>query len=260
MTNKTIAQLLASTGWDYADIVQLLKITKIAWNKDCAKSLIAVTQQGWLRPEGKEKWQVTEIYEDKRVELLPVFRRMGLVDSLLAVRSGYAHTLFMAGHVERMILRRKVFFELQKQGVSWGNVVFLASDRPLITAEKKVLITAGWDPIPDTEAALYPRFFTEMVAVDGAIGCISATGCYMANGQFRRANTADTVIEWLKTNPLPGPTLLISSQPLCLHQKLVAQTYLEGWDVDVVGLQAPTTTPIGLYLDTIARILYQAMR
>ena len=57
-------------------------------------------------------------------------------------------------------------------------------------------------------------------------------------GEPRRANTQDTVEDWLKSNPHPTSTLIVSTQPFAPYQNQVVRNVLSdnGYCPDVATL------------------------
>jgi hypothetical protein len=79
-----------------------------------------------------------------------------------------------------------------------------------------------------------------------------------ADNKVRRPTTADTFQQWLTTNPVPGRSLMISNQPYCIYQQLVAEGIVpKEFMYETVG---PSTDPSMqnpvIILDTYARCLY----
>ena len=79
-----------------------------------------------------------------------------------------------------------------------------------------------------------------------------------SDGTISRANTEDTLRHWLTTDPIPGTCLAVSSQPFVGYQHSVARTVLPvNFEIETVGDISAEDEPLAVYLDTVARWLYQ---
>ena len=79
-----------------------------------------------------------------------------------------------------------------------------------------------------------------------------------SQGTLVRPTTADTITEWLKTEPQPGTIIAISDQPHCLYQQAVLKALLpSNFDVETVGNGTSEKTSVALMLDALGRALYQ---
>lgn len=251
------AEVLHMAGFEKKDIEAVLKITGVTYD-GTLQDLVKVTQKNWLRPAGKERWEVGEVHEDKRKQLVPLFKRMGLIDAFITTEKSYDHILFMGATVFRMALRLETLKEVLGALTSYQDIVFLSGCRYLTDNEKEFLKKRGWDPVAKTEAGIYPRMFEEFAIPLAKTICIDSAESKKTDGTSYRPTTADTVKDWLKTNPVPGTAVVISSQPFCHYQKVVTESLLpKTFKVSVVGVKAPEDTTVAVYLDTIARTLYQ---
>ena len=255
---KTRTEAPQIAGFKKADLEQVLKLTGVTYD-GTLQDLVKATQKGWLRPAGKERWEIEEQpHEKKRAELLPLFKNMGLVDAWEAKEPSYDYILFMGATVFRMALRMETLHEVLAKLTSYKDIVFLSGCRYLTDNEKEFLVMRGWNPLATTEAGIYPRMFEEFQIPMNKVVCIDSLETKKADGTMYRPTTADTVKDWLKTNPISGSALVISSQPFCLYQKVVTESLLPTtFKVEAVGVKAPEDTTVAVYLDTLARTLYQ---
>jgi hypothetical protein len=255
---KTRTEVPHIAGFKKADLEQVLYLTGVTYD-GTLQDLVKATQKGWLRPAGKERWEIEDQpHEKQRDVLLPLFRNMGLVDAWEAQESSYEHILFMGATVFRMAARMETLHEVLVKLTSYKDIVFLSGCRYLTGDEKEFLIKRGWSPVATTEGGVYPRLFEEnKIALDKVI-FIDSPETILPSGRVWRPTTADGVKDWLKTNPTPGTALVISSQPFCHYQKVVAESLLPTtFTVQAVGVKAPEDTTVAVYLDTLARTLYQ---
>jgi hypothetical protein len=245
-------------GFKKSDLKKVMEITGVTYD-GTLEDLVKVTQKAWLRPAGKERWEIEQQpYENKRAELLPVFKSMGLVDAWKIKDTSFEHILFMGATVARMALRMETLQEVLEMPVAYKDIIFLSGGRSLIQEEKDFLKKRGWNPIATTEGGVYPRLFEENKIPLNKVVFINASETVQPDGKVWRPTTADCVRDWLKENPTPGLTLVISSQPFCHYQKIVAESLLpETFVVKAVGVKAPESTTVAVYLDTLARTIYQ---
>ncbi len=245
-------------GYEKADIQQLLRLTDLKWDGKDVKQLVEITQKGWLRTAGKERWDAESIHQDKVEKLQPLFKKMGLVEACSPACQSYDHILFMGATVFRMDLRMLSLAKLLNHGLQYTDIVFLSGARALQENEKQFLVEKKWSVIPTTEAGVYPEMFIDHGIALNNIVFIDAPETVKPDGTKYRPTTADTVIKWLMTNPTPGKCLVISSQPFCQYQKVVTETLLpKTFTVDAAGDKAPADTTVAVYLDTLARTIYQ---
>ena len=254
---KIKSESILIAGFEKEVLENVLKITGVTYD-GTIDDLVKQTQKAWIRPAGKERWEMEEISEDKRHELMPLFGKLGLVDECKSTKKSYEYILFMGGTVSRMALRMETLKELLVSEVQYQNIVFLSGCRYLTDNEKQFLSDKKWDPIATTEFGIYPKLFEEYQIPVNKIVAINAPETVRSNGTTYRPTTADTVECWLQTNPLPGSVVIISSQPFCHYQKIVTESLLpSSFAVSVVGVESPADTIVANYLDTIARTLYQ---
>jgi hypothetical protein len=73
-----------------------------------------------------------------------------------------------------------------------------------------------------------------------------------------RANTLDTVNDFLRLNKKPGFALVISRNPYLLRQHLVVSKALgNSWHVETAGFGASPDYPTAVYLDELGRTLFE---
>ena len=75
---SNIHNILDAHNSPSAPLLQLLKITNIQHN-GTLEDIVQATQKAWLRPAGKERWEMTETFADKRSIILPILSTLGLI-------------------------------------------------------------------------------------------------------------------------------------------------------------------------------------
>jgi len=240
-------------------------------------SVVGATQKEWLRPAGKERWEVESRHEEKREQIMPLLEQLGCVHELLPSQKNYMYGIVLGALVSRVRTRFAFLIEQWKKGVRFEELVFFGGQRPLHSElesaeilfdlnNKDLPFSPDWQlqgEIPKTEAQMMrmvfdqadlPEDFKKQVRVT----VVDAPMQKKSDGTLRRPNTNDTVQEWLRTNPKPGTCLLSSNQPYAGRQHSVACTILpETFVVETIGAAAQNDLPIVIYLDTLARWLYQ---
>ena len=246
-------------GFKKADLEKVLSITGIVYDGTIG-DLVKVTQKAWLRPRGKERWELDPMHEDKREQLLPLFKKMYLVDEWINQKFTYDYILFQGawvgyGFEERMETLKK----LLAVPVHAQEIAILTGSRLLTSREKKLLSQQGWKDLPEMELGLYPRLFKQQGLPIEDMILVDAPPTKQKDGSWYQSATEDAVKKWLTQRPVPQPGLVlsISHQPFCNFQHQLIESLLpKGFTIRTVGKAAAADTPVVVYLDTIARTLY----
>lgn len=264
-----------------AALENILKICNVS-HEGTLDSMVQATQREWigkLRPGDCERWEMNEgekeSLEKKRNALMPWLHQTGVIAPLVPVQQYYTYAVLLGSTVRSFCSRLAYLLSLTQQGVTFDSVVALTGERSLLENET---YTAFVDfckqfNIPLKESHTYAEFpydEGEMVryimnAVDlpsswkDKVTIVYALAQYDAAGKkMRRATTVDTVKAWCAQDPKPGTILVISEQPYCLYQGEALKTYMpQEFDIETVGNEPKKETSIALYLDSIARYLYQ---
>lgn len=246
-------------GFKKVDLEKVLSITGVTYD-GTASDLVKKTQKAWLSQRGKEYWELDPIHEDKREQLLPLFKNMWLVDEWINQKFTYDYILFQGAWVgygleERMeTLKKLLGIPIHAQ-----EIAILLGSNLLTVVEKKLLTERGWKDIPATKAALCLHFFKEHgLPVDGMV-LVDASPAQQKDVSWDCLATADAVKKWLtrRPSPQPGTLLAISHQPFCNFEHLALESLLpKGFIIRTVGKATAGDTRVAVYLDTIARTLY----
>jgi len=216
------------------------------------ESINTACQQHLLRPAGLERWQIADPLASRRAELMPYFKALGLCDAVTPPRaiSDYDYLIILGTTTEPVHeLMEEVGRLLADAGRKKPQVVLLTGERPLDPSHEDM----AYGPTEDVMMeAVYREYGLERYAyrvirspMKGAV----------------RPNTDDTVYAWLATNPQPGRCLVVTVQPLVLRQGAVVATLLpKDFLVDTVGVAAHEDEPMVLYLDELARTVYQMLK
>lgn len=241
-------------------LLDILSLTHI--NHDgTLKNIVELTQKqqpiGFIRPLGKERWEIDDIHEDNRLAILKTFQKMGVLDALHPVDMHYDYGIVHGATLDRSQSRMLFLIELHNQGIRFDSIVVLSGKRLLTADEQKRLNYAAeneyemvkivWNQLDIPERLKQiPITFVDspMIEKDGVI---------------TRPTTGTTIKTWLESNPKPGSALTISNQPFCEYQDSVTRTYLpRSFQIETVGPAADQDEiRISVLLDNLARWLYQ---
>jgi hypothetical protein len=160
--------------------------------------------------------------------------------------------------------------------VRFNQLVFLGGARPLdanlesseilLNTHNELLPTkSSWQlkgELPTTETEMMKLVYDQAVLSkeleNVPVTFIDTPLIETANGTKRRPNTGDTIASWLAQRRSEGDTLFISNNPYVGYQDAVVRYYMpQDAYIETVGPEADKNELISIYLDTIARNLYQ---
>lgn len=233
-------------------IFQLLEVMEVP-HEGSLDSIVAATQKAWLRPTGKERWEIEDTLQARRPQVIQLARELGFIDPIHPSRQEYEYGLILGGMLGRMETRLDTLIRLWKEGKRFKRCVFLVSERPLDPTV---------EPLPcktEREAAIYLWEHVELPAGLRELP-IEFLHCPMIQTDqgMRRPTIEDVTKTWLLQNPKPGKCLAIGNQPFCLPLGLSVQVHLpKGYCLEVVGEGVKEGELNGsVLLDSIARWLF----
>ena len=271
-----LPSLLTDDGQPSPLLQDLLKELNVQHN-DTLTDIVGKTQKAWLRPAGKERWHIVpsgKQYDEKKVKVL--LRKLGYMERVLPCQDQYDYALIHGGSVTSLRTRLAYLINLYQQGTRFGKIIFLSGQRPLDPEQEGSAILLdkhnnvlpfkeGWNfdgVLPHNEYELARFVFeqakipVEMQKIEAIF--VNAQGKTEADGTYHRPTTEDTIREWLTSNPLPGTCVAVSHQPYVSYQHSVLMTFLpDTFGLDTVGERSSETLGVEVYLDTVARHLYQ---
>jgi hypothetical protein len=237
--------------------------------KNDLKDIIKITQRKFLRK--KERWEEKEKYGDRRKKLIPIFKKLGMVEEITPQEKTYDYAILLGSLLPNFTIRLSYLLEKWREGIRFHTIVFLGSERPLEKSEKffkkcDILPSRrGWifpKELPKNEIEMMKLVFDRAMLPDGMkdlkVIFVEIPMKPFKRG-FRRPNTKDTVKMWLKNfNPYPGKCLVISNQPYVGYQDAVLREVLKkDFEIETVGKKANKNTKIVIFLDTMTRWLYE---
>ncbi|MBT3456093.1 hypothetical protein HN446_03455 [bacterium] len=250
-----------------------LSLLKIQYKNDL-ESLVKATQEKWLRPKGKERWQIEDKFSDKKDHTVPFLNYFEMIKTIQAKDKEYEYVIILGAYGPGLVKRISFFLKELNRSIKYKQLVFLTSARKLVpdmenTKEVQALIDKqlpkknnlnlhNIEPTTETEMAQFifdqiefPNELQEPVTVTFVDTPLQK------NGHVRRANTADTLKEWLITNPQPGSCLFISNQPFVMYQDTIIRKLIpKDFIVETIGPEIQGDINIWVCLDSIARTLY----
>jgi hypothetical protein len=239
--------------------------------KPQVRSLVAAMQSQWLRPPGKERWEVAKLNLAQQERFMANVTNLGLVNEIHPTQGYYDYACVLGASVSTIKARFAHLLGLWNSGVRFGQIVFLSGERPLCPEfeTREALLEnmpqhlslrsdATDAPMPknETEAMLFyyqnAQLPSEFLALPFQL--VTAKKKHLPNTTKRRPNTSDTVLTWLQYTPRAGSVLAISNQPHIGYQFAVLRNILpKSFELEVVGPAAHEKTNPAIYLDAIAR-------
>jgi hypothetical protein len=242
---------LDASGQPKKPLLALLELLEVPHNGTLT-SIVEATQERWLRKSATERWQLSELYPDKKEKALALLSQIECVDAVVPMESHYRYALILGGPLERAKIRIQHLVALWEQGIRFDEVVLLTGNRTIDPNFERI------DPSIKNETELMELLYkiTPMPEAMRKVRVTVADAPKHADGA--RPNTADTVYAWLKLKPQLGSCLAVSCQPFAGYHDSVLKTYLpQEFLVETVAAAAPGKTLLAMYLDNLARWLYQ---
>lgn len=239
-------------------LIELLAYMQVA-HDGTLPSIVQATQRAWLRPAGVERWQLEELPESDKKEVLRLAQQLGFINAVKPAQQQYDYCLILGATTGSMRIRLNTVVALWQQGVRYNQIFLLVGDRPL---DKSVEPEAErWQT--ESEAMRHLWEEQEMPAALREIPCtlITAPMIKDATGKFRRPTTKDTIDAFLAKNPVAGSCCCISNQPAVLYQQAVIRALLpDSWSVETIGAATSLAQQkAATVLDMIARCLYASL-
>jgi hypothetical protein len=231
---------------------------------------------GWVRDQGKERWEIAEMSVSDRSLFFDCFLKLGLLDEVKPTRKKYKYAIIFGATAQGMRLRFAYLLNLMKEGhIDVEQIIFLVGQRLrngtietvdiLFNQEYSLLpFSPNWikpEKLPETETEI-AQLIVEQTdlpsSIRNTISFVHAPARIQEDGTFLRPNTDDTVRAWLEQNPEKGTILCISSQPYVDRQLFVAKRLLPDWDIECAGPAIKNDDfNIAVILDSLARTVWE---
>jgi len=227
-------------------------------NPDNLETIVKDSQRLWLRNHGLERWHLKKTTNEK---LFEKFKLFGMTEACYPSDKFYHYLLIFGAAIPTMQKRIDFLKKLYYNGVRFKEIIFLTGQRILDPKVDKIKQNKFTKKLTtEADAVRYiiknDNFFLHL-SKDIQIKIID-TQNRIINKSKRRPTTSDTIREWLNTNPPPNTILAISNQPYIGWQSSILNSYLpSSFQSEVVGGSSSNKLPTDVYLDNLARWLYQ---
>lgn len=253
------SRLFDGGGRPTKELSQLLDVLKLE-HSGTLQDIVDVTQKRLLGPTNRERWEFDDPLADKKEELLPLFKKLGLIDEIRALKTHYDYVFLLGSRTESVRKRLKFLIDEWNRGVRFNTIVLLTGHRLLTVDEKKELshMLQSDTNIPETEVDMMRILYAaESLPADMAKIPVHVVFAPAKPGA-PRATTEDTIKTWLSASPLPGTILAVSSQPFVHYQHTVLDTYLpQVFLLETIGPEDSGRSTVAVILDNVARWIYQ---
>jgi len=222
--------------------------------------LHSITQGHMLRrPPGSERAECEEPehFKQHRGALMEALQQTGMLSAIKPARIYYDHVLIPGAVEGEVKTRLDMLRNLWDQGVRFGAIHLLGSERTLRPEFEPSADTLGADRAKiTTEMQMMETYYYAKSAVWPKelqdIRVFEVNSFNRPNGE--RANTQDTIVSWQQTHPKPGEVLVVSSQPFARYQDAAVKSILPpSFHIETVGAPALPDVKISVAMDTIAR-------
>lgn len=175
--------------------------------------------------------------------------------------SYYDYALILGATYLSMKKRMEYFNHLKDKGIRFGKVYVLTGERDLDPNADHLPKSAPQSLKTEADMAVWmvQQQLTSAIGNERARDVVIRAPEKHRQGIKIRPSTKDTVRMWvLKTHSRPGSILVISNQPFIGTQTAIVSSELPNtFKIEGVGEKAHATTPEAVYLDTLARWIYQ---
>jgi hypothetical protein len=235
------------------DLLELLAVN----HDGSLDSIVKATQSSWLRPVGHERWDIPASKNMPTKKIFVLLERLGLLETQHAKKNNYNYALVLGANYTKSKQRLSFLLEQYNRDVKFDKIYILGSSR-LITNDEKKYFNKN---IPTTEYAMLTQLTKDLLLEQKIknipIKILNTPQKRDKSGAKIRANTGDTIKQWLSLDLKPGSLLVISNQPYNLYQDAVIKTLVpDKYKADTIG-PASDEKNISVHLDNLARVLYQ---
>jgi hypothetical protein len=222
------------------------------------KSMVRATQERWLQP-CKERWHFGPKEEHRMTYIFPFLGKIGCVDAVCAKEQHYDYALVLGGYYTRIQARLKTLADEWEKGARFRRLVFLTGERFLDPHTEAPLFNfTAKQTETELMLHLWKKNFASHPLQQLPFTLVDTPGRKDKEGHWVRPTTKDTILKWLSFSPMPGKCLCISSQPFVGYQHSVLSTYLpKDFSFETIGAYTEKDLPLSVYLDNLARWLYQ---
>jgi hypothetical protein len=241
---RRVNWLMATDGMIQSPLRQLLSLFTSDYENSLS-DVVEKTQQYWLRKKQTERWQMNHMDSVLSYNVMQIMENNKVFDVKAPHARHYDYAIVFGGFALRMRSRVDYLIQLLNQGVTFKRIVFLTAARIVDSQEIVESIS--------TESDLLKMLIRDLPCDKKSIDFIQTPS--PADGV--RANTMDTIVYWLKTNPIPGSCLAITTHSFLEYHDSVLRTIMPvTFALETVAPQTIEPINIAEYLDNYARCLY----
>lgn len=259
--------------------VELIQVMGMAGMKTPSVSLEKINEWGQknlLRKE--ERWSEQDAtLEHLKDRMTPLLKELGMKDATAPTRTEYQGAIVHGSTLDEVRLRLHYLIEQWKKGVRFHHIYFLTGSRPLNMSienssccenddESPLKIRKGWtlSSPPKTEYEMVVMIWDQSEVPEGLRKSVTVEFVQAPMKQsptsekLERPTTDDTVVYWLKNNPVQGRYLAVSNAPFTPRQDLVVRTFLtDEYELETIGPALDNQLRVAIILDELARLIYQ---
>ncbi|KAK8881032.1 hypothetical protein M9Y10_003759 [Tritrichomonas musculus] len=214
-------------------------------------------QKNFVRPKGVERNNIVPHKLDSIYDQLePYFNDLEMIEPIIP--SGQYKYLCFNGQSLAQMRRQMEFISKNKKLISYEKIIFAAGERVISNIDDGDPLYGREDVKLETDGAqlLLDQYFP---GEDGIVIHATTKGT-----NLERPNTRSTILEWFKSNPKPGPILMVSNNPFIGYQYLTwfialseKNWFKEGGSLDMCGdsIRKYRSNKVAVTLDNIAREL-----
>lgn len=215
----------------------------------------------------RERWEQSDRFDESRSSLFPLLVELGFVHATSPRDEFYQGAIVHGSLFEAVQQRLQYLIKHWNMGVRFNELYFLGSERPLEEFEIQSFGKIVESNLPLTENEMI-QFIWKHADVPAQLRKEVPVYFVSApmkedpiNFKFHCPSTDDAVKEWLKKSPVKGCYLAISNAPHTKRQDLVMRTLApEDYSFDTIGPAAHEQEKMAIFLDEVARAIYQTKR
>ncbi len=232
-------------------LIHLLDIAEIK-HDNSLDGIKAAMASHWRRGVGEDRsamtsdrWSLlTQRYEKKRDAFEKQFQELGFLTQVKPQKHQFEHALLLGCSVQ--IMKQRID-TLINSNVAFEHLHLLAGERELTVTEIDYIksldnhaVIASIKTEADASQWLF-NFYQSKNKFVGVKAHFVVSEHKLEKGQLRRANTEDTIRDWLSQNPHPKTTVIVSSQPFAFYQNQVVRNVVSesGYCPDIATLANP---------------------
>ncbi len=238
-------------------LIRLLDVLQVSHERTI-ESMVNATQKTLLRPAGAERWEAEDRYGEKKPKLMPLFDQLGMIQKKVPSQQHYAYVVLLGSLYDNVKDRLLFLARAWDRGVRFDTLVLLGGQRPLLHDEQESLkaLAPSEKPLSETDMLKLAYHYLSIPQTMREVPVVFVDAPKPLGA--RRPTTSDTIAAWLSMQPISGSVLAVSSQPFIGYQDAVLHTFLpKDFVVETVGNNAREEVTTAVYLDTLARWLYQ---